>query len=189
MLADSKLPTTFWAEAVSIACFVQNRVLVVKPHNKTSYELFRGFKPTLSFMRPFRCHVTIINTLDSLGKFDGKSDKGFFVGYSSSSKAFRVYNTSTRRVEENLHIGFLENKPMIKGNGLKCLFDIDSLTQSMNYVPVIADALYFDSPYKDVDNGEPKSLADDQKQDGDGPDNENDEQDKSDDVSSPKEVN
>ncbi|GKC71270.1 putative ribonuclease H-like domain-containing protein [Tanacetum coccineum] len=214
MLADSKLPTTFWAEAVSTACYVQNRVLVVKPHNKTPYELFRGFKPALSFMKPFGCHVTILNTLDSLGKFDGKSDEGFFVGYSLSSKAFRVYNTRTRRVEENLHIGFLENKPMIEGNGPKWLFDIDSLTQSMNYVPVTAgtisnesagtseeisqdcivmpiwkDASYFDSPTQDVDNGEPKSAADDQKQDGDGPDNENDEQDKSDDVSSPKEVN
>ncbi|GKD10222.1 putative ribonuclease H-like domain-containing protein, partial [Tanacetum coccineum] len=134
--ADSKLPTTFWAEAVSTACYVQNRVLVVKPHNKTPCELFRGFKPALSFMRPFGCHITILNTLDSLGKFDGKSDEGFFVGYSLSSKAFRVYNTRTRRVEENLHIGFLENKPMIEGNGPKWLFDIDSLTQSMNYVPI-----------------------------------------------------
>ncbi|GKC70373.1 putative ribonuclease H-like domain-containing protein [Tanacetum coccineum] len=138
MLADSKLPTTFWAEAVSTACYVQNRVLVVKPHNKTPYELFRGFKPALSFMRPFGCHVTILNTLDSLGKFDGKSDEGFFVGYSLSSKAFRVYNTRTRRVEENLHIGFLENKPMIEGNGPKWLFDIDSLTQSMNYDQLFA---------------------------------------------------
>ncbi|GJV36329.1 putative ribonuclease H-like domain-containing protein [Tanacetum coccineum] len=57
MLADSKLPTTFWA--INIACYVQNRVLVVKPHNKTSYELFHGRTPTLSFMRPFRCLVSI----------------------------------------------------------------------------------------------------------------------------------
>ncbi|GJS17167.1 ribonuclease H-like domain-containing protein [Tanacetum coccineum] len=134
MLADSKLPTTFWAEAVSTACYVQNRVLIVKPHNKTPYELFRGFKPAIGFMKPFGCHVTILNTLDNLGKFDGKSDEGFFVGYSLSSKAFRVYNTRTRKVQENLHIGFLENKPMIEGNGPKWLFDIDSLTQSMNYV-------------------------------------------------------
>ncbi|GKF05569.1 hypothetical protein Tco_0036237, partial [Tanacetum coccineum] len=69
-------------------------------------------------------------------KFNGKSDEGIFVGYSLSSNAFRVYNTRTRKVEENLHIGFLENKPMIEGNGPKWLFDIDSLTQSMNYVPV-----------------------------------------------------
>ncbi|GKE27716.1 putative ribonuclease H-like domain-containing protein, partial [Tanacetum coccineum] len=141
MLADSKLPTTFWAEAVSTACYVQNRVLVVKPHNKTPYELFRDFKSTLSFVRPFGCHVPILNTLDSLGKFDGKSDEGFFVGYSLSSKAFRVYNTRTMRVEKNLHIGFLKNKPMIEGNGLKWLFDIDSLTQSMNYVPIAAGTI------------------------------------------------
>ncbi|GJW49985.1 putative ribonuclease H-like domain-containing protein [Tanacetum coccineum] len=42
MLADSKLPITFWAEAVNTACYVQNRVLVIKPHNKTPYELFLG---------------------------------------------------------------------------------------------------------------------------------------------------
>ncbi|GKC55728.1 putative ribonuclease H-like domain-containing protein [Tanacetum coccineum] len=140
MLVDSKLPTTFWAEAVSTACYVHNS-LVVKPHNKTPYELFRGFKPAPSIMRPFGCHVTILNTLDSLGKFDGKSDEGFFVGYSLSSKAFRLYNTRTMKVEENLHIRFLKNKPMIDGNGLKWLFDIDSLTQSMNYVPVAAGTI------------------------------------------------
>ncbi|GJX66313.1 retrovirus-related pol polyprotein from transposon TNT 1-94 [Tanacetum coccineum] len=104
MLADSKLPTTFWAEAVNTACYVQNRVIIVKPHNKTPYELFRGRTPALSFMRPFGCHVSILNTLDHLGKFDGKSDDGFFVRYSLTSKAFRVYNIRTRRVEENLHI-------------------------------------------------------------------------------------
>ncbi|GJY16675.1 ribonuclease H-like domain-containing protein [Tanacetum coccineum] len=136
MLADSKLPTTFWAEEI-IACYVQNRVLVVKPH-KTTYELFRGRTHALSFMRPFGCHVTILNTLYYLGKFDGKSDEGFFVGYSLNSKAFRVYNIRTRKVEENLHIRFLEDKPIIAGDGPKWLFDIDVLTKSMNYVPVVA---------------------------------------------------
>ncbi|GJU72187.1 putative ribonuclease H-like domain-containing protein [Tanacetum coccineum] len=197
MLADSMLPTTFWAEAVSTACYVHNRVIVVKPHNKTPYELFRGFKPALSFMRPFGCHVTILNTLHNLGKFDGKSDEGFFVGYSLSSKAFRVYNTRTNKVEENLHVGFLENKPMLDGNGPKWLFDIDSLTQSMNYVPVFAgilsnesaDASYFDSPSKNVGNDEPKSAPDDPKQVKDGPINKSNDNDKSEDDSSPKEVN
>ncbi|GJR59881.1 putative ribonuclease H-like domain-containing protein [Tanacetum coccineum] len=212
MLADFKLPTTFWAEAVNTA--LHNRVLVVKPHKKTLYELFRGFKPALSFMRPFSCHVNILNTLDSLGKFDGKSDEVFFVGYSLSSKAFRVYNIRTKRVEENLHIGFLENKPMIEVTGPKWLFDIDSLTQSMNYVPVTAgtvsndsactseensqdcivmpiwkDTSYFDSPTKDVDNGEPKTADDAQKQVKDGLNNENAEQERFVDDSSTKDVN
>nr|GFA60602.1 hypothetical protein [Tanacetum cinerariifolium] len=69
-LADSLLPTTFWAEAVNTACYVQNRVLVTKPHNNTPYELLYGRSPNLEFMRPFGCPVTILSTLDHLGKFD-----------------------------------------------------------------------------------------------------------------------
>nr|GEX46414.1 hypothetical protein [Tanacetum cinerariifolium] len=75
---------------------------------------------------------------DQLGKLDGKSNEGIFVGYSTTSKAFRVYNIRTRKVEENLHITFLENKPMIAGGGPEGLFDIDALSKSMNYAPVSA---------------------------------------------------
>ncbi|GKE43501.1 putative ribonuclease H-like domain-containing protein, partial [Tanacetum coccineum] len=169
MLTDSKLPTTFWAKAVSTTCYVQNRVLIIMPHKKTPYELFIVFKPSLSFMRPFKYHVTILNTLDNLGKFDGKSDEGFFVGYSLSSKAFRVYNTRTRKVEENLHIGFLENKPMIEGNGPKWYTrDLNAGTftwkegtsQDGIVMPIWKDASYFDSSSKDSSHGEPQSSRD-----------------------------
>ncbi|GJU26513.1 retrovirus-related pol polyprotein from transposon TNT 1-94 [Tanacetum coccineum] len=86
------------------------------------------------YIRPFGCHVTILNTIDHLGKFAGKSDEGFLVGYSLQSKAFRVYNLETKRVEENLHINFLENKPDVAGKGPTWLFDLDYLTDSMNYL-------------------------------------------------------
>ncbi|GJZ56182.1 putative ribonuclease H-like domain-containing protein [Tanacetum coccineum] len=138
MLADLLLPIPFWAKVVNTTCYVQNRVLVTKPHNKTPYELLIGRTPIISFMRPFGYLVTILNTLDHLGKFDGKADEGFLVGYSINSKAFRVFNSRTRKVEENLHVNFLENKPNVTGNGPKWLFDIDSLTNSMNYQPVSA---------------------------------------------------
>ncbi|GJR41397.1 putative ribonuclease H-like domain-containing protein [Tanacetum coccineum] len=132
MLADSKLPTTFWAEAVNTACYVQNRVLVVKPHNKTPYELFHGRTPTLSFMRPFGCPVTILNTIDHLGKFDGKADEGFFVGYSLNS-----------------------NEP-------DWLFDIDALTRTMNYEPIVAGTQSNGfAGTKASDNADPKSSHDD----------------------------
>ncbi|GJV44315.1 putative ribonuclease H-like domain-containing protein [Tanacetum coccineum] len=106
MLVNSKLPTTFWAEAVNTACYVQNTVLVIKPHNKTPYELFLGKKLALGFMRSFGCPVTILNTINHLGKFDGKADEGFFVGYSINTKAFRVFNSKTRIVKENPHVQF-----------------------------------------------------------------------------------
>ncbi|GJW45417.1 putative ribonuclease H-like domain-containing protein [Tanacetum coccineum] len=148
MLADLFLPTTFWAEAVSIACYVQNKVLVTKPYNKTPYELLHGTPPSISFMRPFGCPVTILNTLDPLGKFYRKADEGFFVGYSINSKAFRIFNTRTRKVEENLHINFLENKPNVAGSGPDWLFDIDLLTNSMNYEPSSKDVVADDTGKK-----------------------------------------
>nr|GFB28326.1 putative ribonuclease H-like domain-containing protein [Tanacetum cinerariifolium] len=106
LLADSLLPIPFWAEAVNTACYVQNRVLVTKPHNKTPYELLHGRLPSIGFMRHFGCPVTILNTLDPLGKFQGKFDEGFF---------------------------------LILCSGLAWLFDIDSLSQTMNYHPVIIE--------------------------------------------------
>nr|GEX74254.1 hypothetical protein [Tanacetum cinerariifolium] len=109
MLADSLLPITFWAEAVNTACYVQNRVLVTKPHNKTAYELLHG-----------------------------KVNEGFLVGYSVCSKSFRVFNSRTRIIQETLHVNFLENKPNVTGTGPTWLFDIDSLTRTMNYQPVTA---------------------------------------------------
>nr|GEU65684.1 hypothetical protein [Tanacetum cinerariifolium] len=139
LLADSFLPIPFWAEAVNTTCYVQNRVLVTKPHNKTPYELLHGRLPSIGFMRPFGCPVTILNTLDPLGKFQGKVDEGFFVRYSICSKAFRVFNSRTHIVQETLHVNFMENKPNVAGSGPAWLFDIDSLSQTMNYHPVIVE--------------------------------------------------
>ncbi|GJW95650.1 putative ribonuclease H-like domain-containing protein [Tanacetum coccineum] len=107
ILADSLLPTTFWAEAVSTACYIFNRVRVTKPQNKTPYELLFGQKPIISYIRPFGCHVTILDTLSVLGKFDGKCDESFLV-----------------------------EKPNVKGVGYRWMFDIDYLTDSMNYIPM-----------------------------------------------------
>nr|GEU43628.1 putative ribonuclease H-like domain-containing protein [Tanacetum cinerariifolium] len=95
-------------------------------------------------MRPFGCHVTILNTLDHLGKLDRKSDDGFFIRYSLNSKAFRVYNIKTRKLEENLHIRFLENKP------------------------IIVDGSLFDSSSKNANNDEPQPSSDFRKKNDDG---------------------
>nr|GEU89705.1 hypothetical protein [Tanacetum cinerariifolium] len=134
---DSLLPIPFWVEVVNTACYVQNRVLVTKPHNKIPYELLLGRSPSIGFIRPFGCPVTILNTLDPLGKFDGKADEGFLVGYSVNCKAFRVCNSRTMVVQETLHINFLENKPNVAGIGPKWLFDIETLTMFMSYQPIV----------------------------------------------------
>nr|GEW71115.1 putative ribonuclease H-like domain-containing protein [Tanacetum cinerariifolium] len=108
MLADSKLSTMFWTEAVRTACYVLNRVLVTSPHNKIPYTLLTGNIPYVSHFKPFGCHVTILNTSDHLGKFDGKADECYIVGYSASNKAYR-------------------------GPGHEWYFNLDYLTDTLGY--------------------------------------------------------
>nr|GEZ67557.1 putative ribonuclease H-like domain-containing protein [Tanacetum cinerariifolium] len=139
MLADSKLPTMFWTEAVRTACYVLNRVSVTRPHNKTPYALLTGNIPFVSHFKPFGCHVTILNTSDHLGKFDGKADEGYIVGYSASNKAYRVYNVPNKRVEESMNLRFLEAKPNVQGLGHEWYFDLDCLTDTLGYKYVQAN--------------------------------------------------
>ncbi|GJU07941.1 putative ribonuclease H-like domain-containing protein [Tanacetum coccineum] len=118
-------------EGALVLCFISQRVRWVSGlHNRllTIWSLLLGpgavpagttlsnRKPALGFMRPFGCPVTILNTIDHLGKFDGKADEGFFVRYSINSKAFRVFNSRTRIVEEK----FSENTPNIVGSTKAC---------------------------------------------------------------------
>nr|GEV13675.1 hypothetical protein [Tanacetum cinerariifolium] len=134
MFTDAKLPVTFWAEAVNTACYVQNRVLVNKSHNKTPYELFNGRSPAIGFLKPFGCHVMILNTLDNLGKFKEKGDEGYFIGYSMSSKAFRVFNKRPRRVDENMYVEFLENKAIEKGTKDAARQEVKKDVSSLRYI-------------------------------------------------------
>ncbi|GJX21292.1 putative ribonuclease H-like domain-containing protein [Tanacetum coccineum] len=109
MLADLLLPIPFWDEAVNNACYVQNRVLVTKPHNKTPYELLIGRPPIISFMRPFGYPVSILNTLDHLGKFNEKANEGVLVGYSISISAGNRANVNAG-IETNSDAGQAEKE-------------------------------------------------------------------------------
>ncbi|GJV61580.1 ribonuclease H-like domain-containing protein [Tanacetum coccineum] len=155
------------AKAVNTACYVQNRVLVVKPHNKTLYQLFHG-------------------------NFDGKADEGFFVGYSLNSKIFRVFNSRTRIVEENFHIRFSESTPNTVGSRPDWLFDIDALTRTMNYEPIVAGTQSngFADPKSSHDDGS-KPSSDDEKKVDDDPrkESEYNDQKKKDNVNSTDNVN
>nr|GEX44578.1 reverse transcriptase domain-containing protein [Tanacetum cinerariifolium] len=82
--------------------------------------------------------LTHLQVLNHIGKFDGKADEDFFVTYSLNSRSFRVFNSRTRIVEENLHIRFSESTPNVIGSGPDWLFDIDALTRTMNYEPIVA---------------------------------------------------
>ncbi|GJT82758.1 putative ribonuclease H-like domain-containing protein [Tanacetum coccineum] len=144
---------------------------VAERRNRTLIEAARTMLADSKLLITFWAEV--VNTAC---KFDGKLDERFFVRYSMNSKAFRVYNIRSRKVEKNLHIRFLEDKPIIAGDGPKWLFDIDVLIKSMNYVPVIAgtnsndfvDGSLFDSSSKNASNDEPQPSSDVGKKDDEG---------------------
>ncbi|MDQ9783688.1 hypothetical protein, partial [Serratia marcescens] len=110
MLAETGLPQMMWAEAVSTACYTQNRSLIHKRFDLTPYELYYGRKPSVKYFRVFGSDCYIHNNdKRRLTAFDAKSDIGMMVGYSLVSKAYRVYNIKTHTVEESLHVEFDES--------------------------------------------------------------------------------
>ncbi|GJX01218.1 putative ribonuclease H-like domain-containing protein [Tanacetum coccineum] len=121
-----------------------------------SYKTMRDSRGYICFWRNPKGGETNSTGKDHLGKFDSKADEGFFVGYSLNSKAFRVFNSRTRIVEENLHIRFSESTPNVVGSGPDWLFNIDALTRTMNYEPIVAN------PKSSHDDGS-KPSSDDRK--------------------------
>ncbi|GJY15658.1 ribonuclease H-like domain-containing protein [Tanacetum coccineum] len=155
MLADSKLPTTFWAEAVNTACYVQNRVL-----------------------------------------FDGKADEGFFIGYSINSKAFKVFNSRTKIVKENLHVQFSKNTPNIAGTTKACdnagKASMETIT-GKDYILLplwLADILFSQCLKSSPDAGFKPSSDGEKKVDGDpNKEDESNDQKKDDNVNNTNNVN
>jgi hypothetical protein len=92
MLNEHNLPRYFWAKAINTACYVINRTIIRNTLNKTSYKLWKNRKPNIGYFKVFGCKCFVLNDRDNLGKFDAKSDEGIFLGYSSTSKAYRVFN-------------------------------------------------------------------------------------------------
>nr|GEU33438.1 hypothetical protein [Tanacetum cinerariifolium] len=106
---------------------------VAERKNRTIIEAARTMLADSLLPIPF--WVEAVNTACYV---QNRADEGFLVGYSVNSKAVRVFNIRTKIFQETLHISFLENKPNVAGIGPKWLFDIYTLTMSINYQPVVA---------------------------------------------------
>ena len=106
MFLESGLSKSFWAKIVNITCYIQNRVFLRLIIKKTTYELWKGRKPNISYFHVFEFECFILNTKDKLSKFD----PGVFLRYSSMSKAYRIYNKKTQTMEETIHLTFKEKK-------------------------------------------------------------------------------
>ncbi|GJS36074.1 retrovirus-related pol polyprotein from transposon TNT 1-94 [Tanacetum coccineum] len=133
MLNGSVLSKHFWTEAVRIACYTQNRSIIVKRHDKTPYEISRERILDISYFYVFGCPVFIHNHNDHLSKFDAKADDGYFLGYSFVSKAFKIFNTRRQQVEDSYHVTFDESMEAIKFTNT--LVDEIGIDDSSRYPP------------------------------------------------------
>ncbi|KAK2395681.1 putative mitochondrial protein [Trifolium repens] len=104
MLHAKNVPYHFWAEAMNTACYVHNRVTLRKGTTSTLYELWKDRKPTVKHFHIFGSECFILADREPRRKLDPKSEKGFFLGYSTNSRAYRVYNTKTQVVMESVNV-------------------------------------------------------------------------------------
>ncbi|GJW92568.1 retrovirus-related pol polyprotein from transposon TNT 1-94 [Tanacetum coccineum] len=146
MLIFSRLPEFLWAKAVATTFFTQNRSIIDPQHNKTPYELLRGRKPNVEYFHVFGSLCYPTNDRDDLGKMKPKVDIGVFIGYSKTSRGFRIYNRRTKKIIETIYVKFDELTAMASEHD--CL---EPMLQRFNNNTSSADTM--NTPSKeDLDN-------------------------------------
>ncbi|GJR03455.1 retrovirus-related pol polyprotein from transposon TNT 1-94 [Tanacetum coccineum] len=152
MLSAAKVPLFFWAEAIATTCFTQNRSLVIPRHEKTPYHIINARKPSVKFFHIFGSLCYIVRDGENLDKMKEKGDACIFVGYSTQSKAYRVFNKRTRIIVETIHVNFDELPQMASDHVSSDLdpqcsttvLEQDSLSpgpQSQENVPQVAETV------------------------------------------------
>nr|GFC69066.1 retrovirus-related Pol polyprotein from transposon TNT 1-94 [Tanacetum cinerariifolium] len=126
MLIFSRTPLFLWAEAIATACFTQNCSIIYRRFNKTPYELINGKKPDISFLHVFGALCYPKNDREDIGKLGAKGDIGFFIGYSTDSCAYMIYNRRTKKIMETMNVSFDELSAMAfeqrsSKPGLQCM--------------------------------------------------------------------
>nr|GEY81557.1 hypothetical protein [Tanacetum cinerariifolium] len=108
MLSAAKVPLFFWTEAIATSCFTQNRSLIIPRHEKTPYHIINDRKSSVKFFHIFGSLCYIVRDGENIDKMKEKGDACIFVGYSTQSKAYRVFNKKTRVIMKSIHVNFDE---------------------------------------------------------------------------------
>ncbi|GKD04858.1 putative ribonuclease H-like domain-containing protein [Tanacetum coccineum] len=123
MLSAAKVPLFFWAEAIATTCFTQNRSLFIPRHEKTPYHIINGRKLSVKFFHIFGSLCYIVKDSENLDKMKETGDACIFVGYSTLSRAYRVFNKRTRIIIETIHVNF-DELPQMASDHVNLLFSL-----------------------------------------------------------------
>nr|GFA15740.1 retrovirus-related Pol polyprotein from transposon TNT 1-94 [Tanacetum cinerariifolium] len=148
MLSVTKVPLFFWAEAIATACFTQNRSLVIPRHEKTPYHIINDQKPSFKFFHIFGSVCYTVRDGENLDKMKEKGDECIFVGYSTQSRAYRIFNKRTRVIMESIHVNFDELPQMASDQNSsdpapECqtvVLNLDSLSPAIQRQPNVSQA-------------------------------------------------
>lgn len=110
LLISSNLPNFMWAEAVNTAVYLRNRSETKSLDNKTPFEAWFGRTPNVHHLKVFGCKAIMLNKSPGRSKFSSKGIECIMVGYSTESKAYRVYIPDQRKIVKTRDIKFLENQ-------------------------------------------------------------------------------
>ncbi|GJY86082.1 retrovirus-related pol polyprotein from transposon TNT 1-94, partial [Tanacetum coccineum] len=145
MLSAAKVPLFFWAEAIATTCFTQNRSLVIPRHEKTPYHIINAQKPSIKFLYIFGSLCYIVLDGENLDKMKEKGDACIFVGYSTQSKAYRVFNKRTRIIVETIHVNF-DELPQMASDHVSSGPETTSNELELLYSPMFSELLNGTSP-------------------------------------------
>jgi hypothetical protein len=170
MIHSKNLAQHFWGEAINTTCHIINRVYLRPKTNKTPNEIWRGKKPTVKYFQIFGSKCYILRDRDNLGKFDSKSDEGIFLGRSTNSRAYKVFNKRIETVMDSINVVIDDEEVEVsnKGEEIQCIpeelptpsTDMDkpsSSTQETPVIPSAADSL--PDPSKIVTSGNTASTS------------------------------
>ena len=119
MLYNKDVARNLWGEVVNTACHTVHKVYFRPGTKKTPYKLWKGRKPNVKYFRIFGSTCFILKDRENVGKFDSRSDEGIFLGYSSTSKAYRVYNKRTMKVIETVNVVIDESSDSSSEKGIE----------------------------------------------------------------------
>jgi hypothetical protein len=110
MLDEHRTARRFWAEVVSTACYMSNRIYLRVHKKRTCYELMHSHTPMVSHFHVFGCKCFILKKGKKLDKFEARSIDGIFFGYTSHSTIFCVLNLETYQIVETCEVTFDETQ-------------------------------------------------------------------------------
>jgi hypothetical protein len=145
MLNEHRTPRRFWADAISIACYISNRIFLSSILHLTLFELHFGRKPSVSYFRPFVCKCFILKR-GNLDKFESHSSYGILLGYTPHGRSYRVFNLETNTIVESCDVTFDETAP--------CPHDVFECASDKE----IEESIFVDEGLQGVDGDEDEPL-------------------------------